>query len=115
MQTVYKYNFRTDRHKKTVRKTYRLKARVTVWSGPATWYFAILPKPAAKEIKANYGFNAKGWGSLPVEVKAGPARWTTSIFPDKKSGSYVLPLKADVRKQAGIKKGGTLSFSLTIR
>lgn len=115
MQSVYRYQFRSDRNKETRRKTYELKGKVWLWKGSGTWHFVTLPKSAAKEIRAGHGFNAKGWGSLPVVVEAGPAKWQTSIFPYKKTGSYILPLKADVRLRAGIKSGSVLSFKLAIR
>ena len=30
-------------------------------------------------------------------MKIGATRWSTSIFPDKKRGTYVLPVKKSVR------------------
>ena len=36
------------------------------------------------------------------------------IFPDKKAGAYLLPLKAHVRKKERIVAGNTISFSIEI-
>ena len=36
----------------------------------------------------------------PVSVSAGSVAWQTSVFPDKQSASYLLPVKADVRRRA---------------
>lgn len=63
-------------------------------------------------IKREFVFTERGWGSHRVTVTVGKTSWDTSIFPDKKSGSYVLPLKADVRKKENIKKGHTINFDL---
>lgn len=79
-----------------------------VWLYPsetASWHFFTIPKKESSLIKAQYGSLSKGWGSLPVSVSIGATTWTTSIFPDSKSGTYILPLKAVVRKKEGIFEG----------
>lgn len=62
-----------------------------------------------------FGKNARGWGSLPVVVTLGKTSWKTSIFPDKREGAYLLPLKADVRKKEGIFKGDIITFYIEIK
>lgn len=75
----------------------------------------MLPTKQGQDIKKQYGANAKGWGSLPVLVTIGKTTWQTSIFPDKQSGSYVLPLKAKVRQAEGISDKDMVKFQLTPR
>jgi hypothetical protein len=98
-----------------VNKTYTLKSKVTVYPGMAAWRFLGLPFKEAKEIKEAHGKRAKGWGSLPVSVTIGNTAWETSIFPDKKSGTYVLPLKGKIRKAEGISDTDTVTFQLKVR
>lgn len=81
----------------------------------SAWRFLALPVKEGKEIKEKYGKRAKGWGSLPVSVTIGRTSWDTSIFPDKKSGTYVLPLKAKIRKAEDIADDASVRFSLTLR
>ena len=57
----------------------------------------------------------RGWGSLPVKVAIGETSWNTSIFPDKKLGSYLLPIKSDVRKKELISAGNIVQLSLEIK
>lgn len=57
---------------------------------------------------------AGGWGSLPVMATIGKTSWKTSIFPDKKSESYLLPLKAEVRKKEKIYEDQTILFLIKI-
>jgi hypothetical protein len=45
----------------------------------------------------------------------GKTLWSTSIFPDKKAGEYLLPLKAQVRKKEGLVAGDVVSFSFEIK
>lgn len=95
-------------------KTYELSARVWVYQGKAAWHFLTLPKDVAKDIDFYFSQEKRGWGSLPVTVVVGKTTWKTSIFPDKESGSYLLPLKAEVRKKEGIIVGNTLGLTLTL-
>ena len=95
--------------------TYNLKSKVFVYPGMSAWRFLGLPEKQGREIKKEFGSHAKGWGSLPVSVTVGKTTWDTSIFPDKKSGSYLLPLKAKVRKTENVSDDSTVMFSLTLR
>ncbi len=98
------------------KSTYTFKTEVWLYPGEtANWYFVTVPKKQSGQIKKNFGERARGWGSLPVEVTVGKSRWTTSIFPDKKSGSYLLPIKANIRKKEAIEKGDRISFLLYIK
>jgi hypothetical protein len=56
----------------------------------------------------------RGWGSLRVRATIGKTTWKTSIFPDEKSKSYVLPVKAEVRKKENIKDGEPVVLTLEI-
>jgi hypothetical protein len=44
----------------------------------------------------------------------GETNWKTSIFPDKKHNSYVLPLKASVRKSEKISDKQVIQVEITI-
>jgi hypothetical protein len=94
---------------------YQLRSKVMVYPGMASWRFTGIPQKEGKEIKKTFGTHARGWGSLPVSVTIGKTTWDTSIFPDTQSGSYVLPLKAKVRKTEGIEDDSVVSFSLRLR
>ena len=95
--------------------SFTMRSKVWLYPGMADWRFLTLPKKQGKEIKANFGKHARGWGSLPVSITIGKTAWNTSIFPDKKSGSYVLPLKSKIRKAEKILDDSTVTFSLTLR
>ncbi len=89
------------------------EAEVWVYSGPAAWHFVTLPEEAASMVRFVAG-KAPGFGSVRVRAGVGKARWTTSLFPDRKSGSYLLPLKADIRKGEKISAGDRIAVSLTV-
>lgn len=94
---------------------YTFSSKIVIYPGVGGWRFVGIPESKAKEIKEKFGVHAKAWGSLPVSVTIGKTTWDTSIFPDKKSGSYLLPIKASVRKREGISDTSTVSFSLQFR
>jgi len=79
-----------------------------------SWHFITLPISLSNEIKDIVGDQKKGWGSIPVDVCVGNTNWKTSIFPDKKLNSYVLPLKASVRKSEQILNKQVIQVSITI-
>jgi hypothetical protein len=87
-----------------------------VWEheGPAAWHFVSLPEAVADDIEATYGHQARGFGSLRVEVTIGRTRWSTSIFPDRKRGTYVLPVKKSVRVAEGLGAGAPARLTLTV-
>lgn len=89
-----------------------------VWLYPdstAAWHFVTVPKVLSQKLKKKHGVNARGWGSLPVEVKIGKTAWKSSIFPDSKSGTYLLPVKAAVRKSEGLFEGDPAKVRIAIQ
>lgn len=98
-----------------LKNQYKMKAKVWLYPGMAGWHFVTLSKKQSVEIKERFGIMKKGWGSLPVVVAIGKTSWKTSIFPDKKVGAYLLPIKMNVRKEEKIAEGDTITFLITIR
>lgn len=94
---------------------YTLSSKVIVYPGMGGWRFLMLPKKSSEEIKGKFGRSARGWGSLPVSVTVGKTAWDTSIFPDKKSSTYLLPLKAKIRKVEHILDDDRVTFTITLR
>ncbi|MDR2039534.1 MAG: DUF1905 domain-containing protein [Bacteroidales bacterium] len=64
------------------------------------WYFISLPKELAKEIRDNLKFLEEGWGRMKVTAKIDNSEWKTAIWFDTKNDTYLLPLKAEIRKKA---------------
>lgn len=98
-----------------MKKSYSFKATIWLYPGEtANWHFVTVPKALAAEIKALYGTRAKGFGSLPVSVTIHEVTWCTSIFPDRRSGTYLLPIKAKVRRQADLYLDDEVDIALTL-
>ena len=92
----------------------KFKGKVWLYEGKAAWHFVSLPKRLSASIQKNFCFMKRGWGSLRVTVTVGKSTWKTSIFPDKRSGTYLLPLKAEARVKEKVTAGETRSFAIEI-
>ena len=82
------------------------------WKGPAPWYFVTVPEDECADLEASSAFVTYGWGMIPVAAQIGGTRWTTSLWP--KDGSYVVPLKAAVRKAESLDLGDTVTVQLRV-
>ncbi len=101
--------------KKIRQKTYTVSGKVWLYPGEsANWHFFTIPKKESGELKETYKGLTKGWGSLPVEVTIGKTTWKTSIFPDSKSGTFILPIKALVRKKEEVYEGDSCTVSFVV-
>lgn len=80
---------------------------------PGTWFFVTLPVEAADEIRATTV--RRGFGSVRVYATIGGSEWETSVFPDARTGSFVLPVKAAVRRAQDIDDGSAVEVTITIR
>lgn len=93
---------------------YSFTATLWEYKGKGAWHFATLPPDLGFEIKCATMDNRVGWGSVRVAATIGKTAFDTSIFPDKASGSYVLPLKAAVRKAENLKSGDQVEISISL-
>jgi hypothetical protein len=93
---------------------YRFEAEVWLHQGAEPWHFVTLPGEIADEIRVRTAGSRRGFGSVRVEVAIGETRWSTSVFPEKASGSYVLPLKRSVRQATGTGEGDVVSIELEV-
>ena len=87
------------------------KAELWIYPGPTPWHFISLPKKESEEIKAASG-PRRGWGAVKVKARIGETNWVTSIFPDKKTNTYILPIKLEVRKKENLKAGQKVELTL---
>ena len=100
-------------NKAIIKKAYTFKSKVWLYPGMTGWHFTGIPKKESEEIKKDSKVKA-GFGSVPVMVTIGKTKWKTSVFPDKRSGTYLLPLKAGVRKKENIFSEDTISFTIEL-
>lgn len=95
--------------------TFEFSADLYEWDArdDASWVFVTLPADLAEDIQ-DMALPMRGFGSVKVRVRCGSSEWRTSVFPDSKSGSYVLPLKKAVRTKERLEIGATAAFEIDI-
>lgn len=92
----------------------RVTGPLWLWSGgSASWHFLTVPEEQAEALRGHSLAGRGGFGSVRVEARIGDIVWRTSVFPQK-SGGYILPVKASVRRDADIAAGEEVSFHLEI-
>ena len=92
-----------------------LRFTATLWEyqGESPWVFATLPNEVAGEIESRVPEKG-GFGSVKVEVTLGNSVWRTSLFPDRESGSFVLPVKKEIREAEGVGIGDEAEVNLDL-
>ena len=99
-----------------LKKVYRLRSKVVVWPGEqGAWHMMHVDAKKSAEMRKAHGMVKRGFGSIPVVAKIGKTSWDTSIFYDKRSGTYILPLKLKIRQAESLSEGDSVSYTLTIR
>lgn len=82
-------------------ETFSQKAKVWVYPSPPAggggWHFITLEKKLSIQIREKH---KKGFVKILATV--GQSTWPTSLFPHKQSNSYLLCIKASIRKKEGI-------------
>jgi hypothetical protein len=81
----------------------------------ATWYVVTLDIVTAAKIFKTYSKQQGGFGSLPVRVTLGQSSWDTSIFRDRRAKSYLLFIKASIRKKEMVRVGDEITFHFSLR
>lgn len=94
--------------------SFTFTAKLWIYQGKGAWHFLNLPKEAADEIRF-FNASAKGFTPLKVTATIGETIWKTAIFPDSKSGSFVLVVKLSVRKTEGLKVGDDVTATIKVQ
>lgn len=95
-------------------RDYTVRTKVWRYKGAGGWHFANLSRPHSERIKAHFGSKAGGWGSIRVHVRIGTTEWDTSLFPDRRSKTYLFAIKAAVRKAEDVSEGDTITAHIRI-
>ena len=88
----------------------------TLWKhqGAAAWHFISLPKSLSQEIRYLFKSEEQGWGRLQAVIRINSTQWEGAIWFDKKQDTYLLPVRADVRKLESLTVGDEIFVQLFI-
>ncbi|MDR7082723.1 hypothetical protein J2X01_002013 [Arthrobacter ginsengisoli] len=93
---------------------YTCTATLWLFPGEAGWHFLTVPAEVSAQIREDTVAFRRGFGSVKVTAGIAGLSWSTSLFPDSTSGSYLLPVKKAVRISAGIKAGDQVTVHLEL-
>ena len=93
---------------------YEFTATAWQYVGQGGWYFVSLPADMSTEIRENLKWQEEGWGRLKAKAKTGNSEWQTAIWFDTKRMTYLLPLKAEVRKKENITANQQIRITIWI-
>jgi len=81
---------------------YEFTGRVWQHTPTGGWHFVSLPREISKEIRELMKWEEEGWGRLKAVAQVGNTQWDTAIWFDTKQDTYLLPLKAEIRRKEKI-------------
>jgi hypothetical protein len=94
--------------------SFEFAAPLWLYPGDNGWHFVSLPPEISADITGITAGIRRGFGSLRVAVTVGATSWRTSIFPDSKTGTYLLPVKRTVRVAEHLESGDDVQARLEI-
>ncbi len=94
--------------------SFTFNAPMWLYQGPGAWHFITVPVEITNQIKSIITGPRRGWGSVRVKATIGSTVWATSIFPYKEVSSFILPIKAQVRKAENLSLGDTVFIRITL-
>ena len=88
-------------------------------TAPAAWFFLTISGDTADGIRlaaisGQWLDGRKGFGSAKVRATVGDTSWSTSVFPHKESGGWLLPVKAAVRKAEALAEGDAVTVTVSL-
>ena len=95
-------------------ETFEFTAPLWRYPGAGGWHFVSMPPGIADEIADMPAGNRAGVGSVRVAVTVGTTSWRTSLFPDSKTGTYLLPVKEAVRDAENLETGDVVRAQVQI-
>ncbi len=95
-------------------RTFRFTAPLWLYPGDAAWHFISVPADISDDIAHLTAATRRGFGSVRVTATVGSTSWQTSVFPDSKTGTYVLPVKKPVRTSEHLTPGDEVDIQLDL-
>lgn len=95
-------------------ETFEFAAPLWLYPGEAGWHFVSVPAEISADITEITAGIRHGFGSVRVAVTIGATSWQTSVFPDSKTGTYLLPVKKAVRTAEDLEAGADVQVQLIV-
>ena len=96
---------------------YGFSAKVWHYSSTGSmggWWIVCLPKEMAKEIREQLKCLEEGWGRMKITARIADSQWKTAIWFDTKLDTYLLPVKAEIRKKEKLETDSEVEVAIWI-
>jgi hypothetical protein len=85
-----------------IKNNYQFSSKLWRYPAPGGWHFISLPQKISKEIRSAFKSEEEGWGRLKATARIGNSEWNAAIWFDTKMNTYLLPIKAEIRKKEAL-------------
>jgi|SRR5581483_2525381 len=89
------------------------EAEVIYWRGPSPFFFTPIPAAHVAALRDAAKVVTYGWGMVPVEATIQGVTFKTALFP--KDDTYLLPIKAVVRRKTNITAGDVVAVEMAVQ
>ena len=93
---------------------WEFEGEMWLYEGRDPWHFITLPLEMSEAIRDDTAGSHRGFGSVRVLAAIGKTTWSTSVFPDKASGAFQLPVKAAVREAEDLMAGDIVTVRIDV-
>jgi len=93
---------------------YNIQAVLWRHKSAGGWYFVTIPQEISKEIRDNLQWQEEGWGRMKASAIIKEHQWDTAIWFDTRTNSYVLPIKAQIRKKLSLEEGDIIDIRVLV-
>lgn len=93
---------------------FSFEAPIWQYSPPGGWFFVTVPDEISAEIREHLKWQEEGWGRLKATAAIGSFTWDTAIWYDTKHKAYLLPLKAEIRKELRLSAGDDVLVKILV-
>ncbi len=93
---------------------YEFSAKMWQHASTGGWHFVSFPQSISKEIRENLKWQEEGWGRMKALAKIEQFEWETAIWFDTNMDTYLLPVKAEVRKKFNLEINKMIKIEIWI-
>jgi hypothetical protein len=94
--------------------TYTVHGELWRHPGGGGWHVVTLPGDVADDVRARTAAAPRPFGTVRVRATLGRTSWSTSLFADTSAASYLLPVKAGVRRRERVAAGDVVDVALAL-
>lgn len=110
-----------------MKNAYIMQTEIWIYpSETAAWHFVSILKEISEKIKTKISPQSKsskaaakpkirrGFGAVRVKATIGKSSFKTSLFPSRQSGTYIMPIKKEIRRKEAVQSGDSIKLKIEL-